>query len=164
MNRWHDGFAHATRVPSEASEWIRAHEALSGLARTRANLDYDEGQWLLCALRSRAHTHLGFGSFSEYIERLFGYKPRSTHEKLRVAEALEHLPELDHAFHDAELCWSAVRELTRVATPENERRWLAATQGKSQRQIEQMVSQGASSETALTKSAQVSGGTRCASK
>jgi len=35
------------------------------LARARAKLDYDEGQWMLCALRSGAHTHFGFGSFSE---------------------------------------------------------------------------------------------------
>jgi len=47
---------------------------------------------LLAALRSAAHAHLGYGSFSEYVERLFGYKPPSTQEKLRVAEALEELP------------------------------------------------------------------------
>ena len=49
---------------------------------------------MLAALRSAAHVHLGFGSFSEYIERCFGYQPRSTQEKLRVAEALEELPSL----------------------------------------------------------------------
>jgi hypothetical protein len=45
----------------------------------------DEGRWLLVAVRTAAHLHLGFGSFSEYVERSFGYKPRSTQEKLRVA-------------------------------------------------------------------------------
>ncbi|HMJ11257.1 MAG TPA: hypothetical protein VK524_07600 [Polyangiaceae bacterium] len=43
------------------------------------------------AASAQVHMHLGFGSFSEYAERLFG-KPRSTEEKLRVAEALERLP------------------------------------------------------------------------
>ena len=55
------------------------------LARRRAALDAEEGRWLLCALRSAAHVHLGFGSFVQYIERLFGYKLRTTQEKLRVA-------------------------------------------------------------------------------
>jgi hypothetical protein len=73
------------------SEWVTAHRALSLLARQRAAADADEGRWLLCALRSGAHVHLGFGGFFEYVERLFGYKPRSTQEKLRVAQALEAL-------------------------------------------------------------------------
>src|SRR6186713_519716 len=78
---------------SNDSDWVQAHEALSSLARKRAALDAEEGRWLLVALRTVAHVHLGFGSFGEYIERLFGYKPRSTQEKLRVAEALEELPD-----------------------------------------------------------------------
>jgi hypothetical protein len=65
------------------------------------------------------HVHLGYSSFSEYIERLFGYQARSLQERLRVAEALEGLPALARALSSGELSWSAVRELTRVpcATP-----------------------------------------------
>jgi hypothetical protein len=73
------------------------------------------------------------------VERLFVYKPRSTEEKLRVAEALEHLPELAAALLEGALCWSAVRELTRVATTANEHEWLAVARGKTQRQVEQLV-------------------------
>lgn len=78
----------------ERIDWRRAHEALSRLAATRAAVDWEEGRSLLYGLRSGAHVHLGFGSFAEYVERLFGYNARWTHEKLRVAEALEQLPEL----------------------------------------------------------------------
>ncbi|MFZ5893705.1 MAG: hypothetical protein ACOY0T_21770 [Myxococcota bacterium] len=39
-----------------------------------------------------------------------------------------------------ELTWSAVRELTRVATPETERAWLDAARGKTVRQVEELVS------------------------
>jgi len=116
-----------------------AHRALSRLAKERAAADAEEGRWLLAALRSATHLHLGFGSFSEYIERSFGYKPRSTQEKLRVAEALEELPELSLALEQGTLHWSAARELTRVAVPENERAWLAVAQGKSVRQLEELV-------------------------
>jgi hypothetical protein len=107
--------ATSTRSEGTRYEWREAHAALSRLARQRAAADAEEGRWLLAALRSAAHVHLGFGSFNEYIERLFGYKPRSTQEKLRVAEALEGLPALHQALESGSLSWSAVRELTRVA-------------------------------------------------
>jgi hypothetical protein len=110
---------------NDASDWKQAHAALSRLARERAALDAEEGRWLLRALRSAAHVHLGFGSFAEYIDRLFGYRPRTTQEKLRVAEALETLPHLGRALETGALSWSAARELTRVAVPETEPAWLA---------------------------------------
>src|SRR5437667_474239 len=129
--------------PSEASgkknEWVRAHGTLSRLARERAAADAEEGRWLLAALRSAAHVHLGYGSFGEYVERLFGYKPRSTQEKLRVAEALEELPAVAQALETGELSWSAARELTRVAVAETERDWLEVARGKTVHQLEALV-------------------------
>src|SRR5690348_6319327 len=84
-------------IAGDESAWVQAHAALSRLARERAAADAEEGRCLLAALRSAAHVHLGFGSFGEYVERLFGYRPRSTQEKLRVAEALEDLPAICQA-------------------------------------------------------------------
>jgi hypothetical protein len=110
----------AGELDSEQTEWLRAHEALSRLAKERARADAEEGRWLLAALRSATHVHLGFGSFAEYIERTAGDKPRSTQEKLRVAEALEQLPLLAGALEQGSLHWSCARELTRVAVPETE--------------------------------------------
>src|SRR5262245_6034339 len=121
------------------TDWQTAHEALSRLARQRAAADAEEGRWLLAAQRAAAHVHLGFGSVFEYIERLFGYKPRTTHEKLRVAEALEGLPLLAQALEAGRLSWSAVRELTRVAVAETEREWLELGVGKTLRQVEELV-------------------------
>ena len=63
---------------SGAVEWVAAHAELSELARRRAALDWEEGTALLRGLRSGAHRHLGYASFAEYVERLFGYKPRAT--------------------------------------------------------------------------------------
>jgi hypothetical protein len=82
---------------------------------------------------------LGYGSFGEYVERLFGYSPRTTYDKLRTAEALETLPELDHALTKGELTWSAARELARVVTPETAGDWLAASKGRTVRDIERLV-------------------------
>src|SRR5262245_42186685 len=126
-------------VDRVGTDWQTAHEALSRLARQRAAADAEEGRWLLAAQRAAAHVHLGFGCFAEYIERLFGYRPRSTHEKLRVAAALESLPALTSALEAGRLSWSAVRELTRVAVAETEADWLELAAGKSLRQLEEVV-------------------------
>jgi 5-methylcytosine-specific restriction endonuclease McrA len=125
---------------AEIADWKRAHGELVRLAALRASLDWDEGRSLLSALRFGAHLRLGFGSFAEYVERLFGYRPRFTQERLRVAEALEELPLLDGALRDGELCWSAVRELTRVATLTTEQSWIASARGRSLRDVEKLVS------------------------
>ncbi|HKO95183.1 MAG TPA: HNH endonuclease signature motif containing protein [Polyangiaceae bacterium] len=132
--------AHSARALEEGLlTWQLAHAALSRLARERAAADAEEGRWLLAARRAAAHVHLGFGSFAEYIERLFGYQPRSTQEKLRVAEALEELPALERALSQGELSWSAVRELTRVVASETEQQWLELARGKTLRQLEELL-------------------------
>src|SRR6187399_3785742 len=144
--------AHAARIGFEGAEmgnvhvgahgvsWQRAHEELVRLAEKRAGLDFEEGRWLLRAFRSAVHVRLGYGSFNEYTERLFGYGPRLTQEKLRVAEALEELPETARELQSGHASFSAVRELTRVATPSTEKEWLEAAQGRTVREIEQLVS------------------------
>jgi 5-methylcytosine-specific restriction endonuclease McrA len=126
-------------LQSEHISWQLAHEALSRLARARAAADAEEGRWLLAARRAAVHVHLGYSNFAEYVERLFGYKPRSTQEKLRVAEVLESLPALAHALASGELNWSAVRELTRAALRETEHEWLEFARGKTVRQLEQVI-------------------------
>jgi len=120
--------------------WHRAHEELVRLAATRAGLDYEEGRWLLRAERSGVHLRLGYGSFREYVERLFGYSPRLVHEKLRVADALEGLPLLSAELERGKMSFSAVRELSRVATRATEQAWLEAARGRSMREIEGLVS------------------------
>lgn len=125
---------------SDNQEWQTAHAALVELARERAGMDFEEGSWLLAARKANVHRELGYGSFTEYIERLFGYAPRVTHEKLRVAQALEQLPKLSRELREGRLSFSHVRELTRVATPKTERVWLESARHRTSRQVEKLVS------------------------
>jgi hypothetical protein len=134
MTRWS-----VARFDCGESEWVLAHRELSRLAALRARGDAEEGRGLLAALRAGAHVFAGFGSFGEYVGHLFGYSPRFTHEKLRVAEALEQLPQLATALESGALNWSGLRELTRVATAETEAAWLEVARGKSARQLEALV-------------------------
>src|SRR5262245_47770513 len=103
-------------------------------------MDFEEGRWLRAALAAGVHVRLGLGSFAEYVERLFGYAPRVTHEKLRVAEALERLPQLTQALRDGAVTWSSARELSRVATAETEQVWLDCAKNRTVREVEQLVS------------------------
>jgi 5-methylcytosine-specific restriction endonuclease McrA len=120
--------------------WVRVHEALSALARERANLEGREGVWLLRAQQSGVHRHLGFGSFVEYVDHLFGYSARTLDDKLRTVRSLQALPQLAKALSEGQLNWSAVKELARVATAETETEWLCAAKGKRARMIEKLVS------------------------
>jgi len=120
--------------------WLQAHQELVRLANDRAGLDFEEGRWLLRAHREETHLRIGFASFLEYAERLFGYGPRLTREKLRVAEALEELPDTARALRTGTINFSVARELTRVATLSTEKEWLEAAQGRTAREVERLVS------------------------
>jgi hypothetical protein len=120
--------------------WKMLHERVVSFAKARAGLEWEEGRLLCDAQRAGVHRRLGFASFSEYVERHFGYNGRLVKEKLRVAQALERLPQTSEALRAGELNWSAVRELTRVATPETEGAWLESSRGVTVRQVEEMVS------------------------
>ena len=128
------------RGGSGSSGWAAVHERVLSFARRRAGFEWEEGRLLREALRAGVHRRLGMGSFAEYVERHFGYNGRLVKEKLRVAQALEELPETSDALRSGRLTWSAVRELTRVATAKTEREWLAQAQGRTVRQVEEAVS------------------------
>jgi hypothetical protein len=132
----------ATYVRSGGAEpsWKVVHARVVSFAKQRAGLEWEEGRLLCEAQRAGVHRRLGFASFGEYVERHFGYNGRLLKEKLRVALALERLPQTSEALRAGELNWSALRELTRVATPETEGAWLESARGVTVRQVEEMVS------------------------
>ena len=122
------------------ADWKAVHGELTRLARVKGAYDAEEADWLLEGKRVRVHEPLGFATYLEYLERIFGYGPRLAMERLRVAEALVRLPVLRDALAANALSWSAVRELSRVAVPATEAEWIACAKGKSVRQVEEMVS------------------------
>jgi hypothetical protein len=133
------GRSEAALEAETASDWCRVHERIVGLAAERAAHERELCRWLRAAERLGVHARTGYGSMHEYGERVLGLRGRQVEERLRVARALAELPALDEALASGTLCWSAVRELTRVATPETERAWLGWAKGRRSRQIEQAV-------------------------
>lgn len=115
------------------------HQRLLDIAAERSASDLKLGACLLEAQRVGLHVALGYGSFAEYVERLFGFSRRQTEERLRVARALDALPRMTGALGAGHLSWSAVRELTRIATADTEAEWIEEARSRTVRELERMV-------------------------
>jgi hypothetical protein len=96
------------------------HRTLRRIVKARGTLDAQEIAALREASQLRVWRHYGYASLVEYMEHEMGYSPRAAIERLRVARLLEELPAIGEALAQGELSFSAVKELTRVATPETE--------------------------------------------
>ena len=120
-------------------EWREVDRNLRNIAQRRAALDADEARWLREAERLQIWRPLGMVSALDYCERVLGYAPHTASERLRVARALGSLPLLEAALGDGDLNFSAVRELSRVATPSTEAAWRDRAIGKNVRQLEELV-------------------------
>jgi len=129
-----------TSMTKTELDWTEIDRVLQGFARRRAALDAEELPWLLAAKQARLHERLGYATILEYIERVLGYGPKVALERLRVAEATAALPPMAAALSEGKLCYSAVRELTRVATPGTASAWVAAAEGRTMKEIQELVS------------------------
>ena len=129
----------ADSQPGCRPDWRAVDRALRAIRHSRATLDAEEMHWLREAEALQIWRPLGMVSALDYLERALGYAPRTAQDRLRVARALGSLPRLTAALASGELTFSAVRELTRVATPATEAAWIPAAAGKNLRQIEELV-------------------------
>jgi hypothetical protein len=124
---------------AEPIDWRTVDAALRDIATRRGALDAAEAKWLREAERLQIWQPLGMVSALDYLERVLGYTPHAARERLRVARALAELPAIAEAFAAGELPFSAVRELTRVATADTDLEWRDAAVGKTVHQIEDAV-------------------------
>jgi HNH endonuclease len=120
-------------------DWHVIHEEVVALGKSRAQHEHLLGRALLRAYRALIWEPLGMASFAEYAEHYLGLTPRQAEERLRVATALESLPRLDRALASGERHFSAVRELTRVATAETEAEWMERSRDMTVGDIEKLV-------------------------
>jgi hypothetical protein len=111
--------------------WRDLDRQFRSLAKRRGALDYEELALIRQANAVQLWRELGMVSIREYLERRMGYTPGVASERVRVAEALDAMPALDSALDSGELSYSAIREITRIATRRTERAWLAACRGKT---------------------------------
>jgi hypothetical protein len=92
--------------------------------------------------RIQARRDMELGVYDDEFQvarRWFGLGARDTRERVRVGRALRRLPEIERALIDGELCYSRVREVTRVATVSSERDWLEVARRLDMRSLERRV-------------------------
>jgi len=70
--------------------------------------------------REQAYERHGLVNTAQWLNWQCGIGPVAAREKVRVARALEQLPEISQAFEKGEISYSKARAMTRVATPANE--------------------------------------------
>ena len=125
--------------PETAADWTHVHARIVEIGAERAARERDLCRWLLAAERLGVAVRSGYASVREYAERTVGLTGRQTEERLRVGRALGRLPVLDDALARGELCFSAVREVTRIATADTELAWRDWAKGKTTRQIDKAI-------------------------
>ena len=81
----------------------------------------------------------GFASCAHWLSWRVGLDLGAAREKVRVARALERLPQLDDALRTGVVSYSKVRALTRIATPETEASLLEFALNGSAAQVERLV-------------------------
>jgi uncharacterized protein DUF222 len=115
------------------------HARLAEIASSRGALDAREAELLVAADELQIWRVYGQPTLAAYLELTLGHGPHASNERMRVARELGELPQLHAALAGGRLHFSAVRELTRVATRETEAAWIGEAAGKTVRQVEQAV-------------------------
>ena len=121
--------------------WRELDQQFRSLAKRRGALDHEELALIREAIEVQLWRELGMVSIREYLERRMGYTPGVASERVRVAEALDAMPALEQAHAAGELSYSAVREITRIATRRTERAWLAKCRGKTMKEITELLAE-----------------------
>jgi hypothetical protein len=104
----------------------------------------------LADLADRIESRAGYdlGGFSDVYHAarcLFDMSVRRTRECIRIGRALRALPQVERAFVDGRLTFSRVREVTRVARPEDEAQWLRLASELPMRVLERRVAEAGGS-------------------
>jgi len=82
-------------------------------------------------VKTRSWEPLAFARPADYARERPGLSARELHDLAHVDAALAKLPAIDAALATGQLGWTKARLLCRVATPADEARWLAASEGLS---------------------------------
>ena len=89
--------------------------------------------------REKAYERHGLANTAQWLNWQCGIGPVAAREKVRVARALEQLPEIADAFAKGEISYSKVRAMTRVATSANESVLVSVARNGTAAHVEKLV-------------------------
>ncbi len=85
----------------------------------------------------------GYSDVYHAARCLFGLGTHTTRERIRVGRALRSLPRIEEALRSGDISYSAAREVTRVATVEDESTWIQLARELPIRALERRVVEAA---------------------
>jgi hypothetical protein len=89
--------------------------------------------------REKAYERHGLVNTAQWLNWQCGIRAVAAREKVRVARALEQLPEIADAFAKGEISYSKVRAMTRAATPANESVLVSVARHGTAAHVEKLV-------------------------
>lgn len=119
-----------------------AHEVDTELRRALHDYHRAEQQSVLCFAEVVArglYRDLGYASIFDYAAEALGFSRQRTYGFLRLAEALERLPELRAALMAGEIGWTKAREIIKVAGPKSAAKWIGMAIRLPRRELEGRV-------------------------
>ena len=112
------------------------------ICRLTAHVNAATCRWLVLVGefdRREGWAEWGCKSCSHWLGYRCGLSPAAARDHVRVARLLSDLPEIRAAFGRGELCYSQVRAISRVATPETEQELLSIARHATAGQLETIV-------------------------
>jgi len=128
-------------VPLRVAPVVPADPALHALsrARTRGPLRLALGRIAARLIEMRAWERLGFARLADYARERTGSSARQLQDLAHTSERFEALPAVQASLASGCLGWSQARLIARVATPEDEARWIAFARSVRVRELEHAV-------------------------
>ena len=84
--------------------------------------------WFAEVMRRRLYRDLGYSSINQYAVQALGFSRSRCGDFVQLARKLDRLPAVREAVASGRVGYTKAREIVKVATPETERRWLAAAE------------------------------------
>ncbi len=113
-------------------------DAVDGLKRNLVRTIF----YLRAVLDRRILLRLGFTRITDYAQHYAALTPRQTQEFLVLSNRLGELPDIAAALGRGDLTWSQAREITRAATPENQKELIDLARSVSRQELRVRIRAG----------------------
>lgn len=116
------------------------HRETLHASRKQSTCQWELAACMIAVDRVKAWMNVGCSNIYEYADRHLGLGGGKVHQLLRVGRALEGLSYLSGAVREGRVSWCKAREITRVATPQDDEAWVEFATKSTTREVEQRVS------------------------
>ena len=119
----------------------KAHQKLINLLEQIRKCEHSALLLFSEMMHQKLYQELGYSSMLNYAISELKFSQSKAYGFIKMANDLEKLPETKKAVTEGKLEWTKVREITKVATVDNEKLWIAEADNSSQKVLETKVKQ-----------------------